>query len=202
MSKEMKIMTFLMKTMMTLGMLFLGCALARAQATRTWGAGDGDDFNPCSLTAPCKSLQVAYGQTAAGGQINVINADAIGTVKIDHPITIDASESFAGRLAINGADGIVVAAKPGDEVTLRGLTISGAGSGNNGISFISGGRLQVENCVISGFTKRGIDYESVDSNRLLVKDSIIRENGAAGILVQPLAGGTAKATILHTRMEG
>src|SRR5260221_14491959 len=31
-------------------------SLAQAQATRTWVSGVGDDANPCSRTAPCKTF--------------------------------------------------------------------------------------------------------------------------------------------------
>lgn len=30
--------------------------LANAQASRTWVSGVGDDANPCSRTAPCKTF--------------------------------------------------------------------------------------------------------------------------------------------------
>ena len=193
---------FMMKTAVMFGVLVLGCSFAQAQATRTWVSGVGNDGNPCSRTAPCKTLAGAYLNTAPGGQINVIDANAVGGLKIDHSITIDASESFAGTLATSGSDGIVVVAGASDVVVLRGLTLHGKGEADNGINYVSGGRLHVENCVISNFTKRGINYESGGDNQLIVKDSVIRENGAAGIRIQPTAGGKAKATIDHTRLEG
>jgi hypothetical protein len=192
---------FMMKTVVAVGVLLLGCSFAQAQ-TRTWVSGVGNDADPCSRTAPCKTLAGAYQKTSPGGQINVIDANAVGQLKIDHSITIDASESFAGTLALTGTDGIVVVAGASDVVVLRGLTLHGKGEADNGITYMSGGRLHVENCVISNFTKRGINYESDGDNQLIVKNSVIRENGGAGIRVQPLAGGKAKATIDHTRLEG
>jgi hypothetical protein len=192
----------MMKTAVALGVLMLGCSLAQAQATRTWVAGVGDDINPCSRVAPCKTLAGAYAKTVVGGQINVIDAGGYGGLKIDHSITVDASEAYAGALGGSGSDGIVVVAGDKDVVVLRGLTLHGKDEADNGISYVSGGRLQVENCVISNFTQRGINYQSNGNNQLVVKDSIIRENGAAGILVQPSAGGAARATIEHTRLEG
>ena len=192
---------FMMNTAVALGILVIGCGLAQAQATRTWVSGTGNDGNPCSRVAPCLTLAAAYNNTIVGGQINVIDAGGVGGLKIGHSITIDASESYAGTLAPAG-DGIVVAAGAGDLVVLRGLTIFGVGTGINGISFSSGGRLQVENCVISGFTKRGIDFTPSGTSELVVKNTVIRENGGAGIQIQPGAGGSAKATIDHTRLEG
>ena len=42
---------------------------ALGQATRTWVSGVGDDANPCSRTAPCKTFAGAISKTAAGGEI-------------------------------------------------------------------------------------------------------------------------------------
>ena len=198
----MKRITFLMKTAVALGVLLAACGLTQAQVMRSWVSGVGNDADPCSIFAPCKTLAGAYSKTIPGGQINVLDSDSVGLLKIDHSITIDASESFTGTLGLAGADAIKVVAGKGDVVTLRGLTLYGGGVAENGISFVSGSLLRVENCVIYGFTKRGIDYESSDANRLVVKDTIIRENGQAGILVQPGPGGLAKASVYHTRLEG
>ena len=41
----------------------LGASLASAQATRTWISGVGDDVNPCSRTAPCKTFTGAISKT-------------------------------------------------------------------------------------------------------------------------------------------
>src|SRR6266404_8242345 len=45
-------------------------SMAQAQATRTWVSGVGDDANPCSRTAPCKTFAGAISKTAAGGEID------------------------------------------------------------------------------------------------------------------------------------
>ena len=37
--------------------------MAQAQATRTWVSGVGDDVNPCSRTAPCKTFAGAISKT-------------------------------------------------------------------------------------------------------------------------------------------
>jgi hypothetical protein len=193
----MKRIKFMMKTMVALGVLVLGCSMAQAQATRTWVSGVGNDMDPCSRTAPCKTFAGAYAKTAVGGQINVIDAGAYGTITIDHSITIDGSESYSGMLA-TGTNGVTVGAGASDVVVLRGLTMIG---GDTGIFFKSGARLQVENCVITGFSKRGIDFEPNSTSQLIVKDTIIRESGDDGIAIQP-AGGKAQTTIENTRLEG
>ncbi|HEX8653588.1 MAG TPA: right-handed parallel beta-helix repeat-containing protein [Pyrinomonadaceae bacterium] len=195
----MRRITFMMKTTMALGMLLLGCTLAQAQA-RTWVSGTGNDMDPCSRTAPCKTFAGALSKTSAGGQINVIDAGAYGPVTITKAITIDASESFAGILG-TGTNGIVVNAGDKDVVVIRGLTIDGNESGLDGITFIAGGKLHVEDCRITHFSQRGINFAPTDKSELFVKDTIIRDNVQAGILVQPTTGA-ATVSIEHTRLEG
>ena len=56
-------------------------APVNAQATRTWVSGVGDDVNPCSRTAPCKTFAGAISKTAAGGYINCIDPGGFGGVK-------------------------------------------------------------------------------------------------------------------------
>ena len=191
----------MMNTMVVLGILLLGCSMAQAQASRTWVSGVGDDFNPCSRTAPCKTFAGAYPKTADGGVINVIDAGGYGSVTIGKSITIDASESYGGILAPD-SNGIVVNAKDTDVVTLRGLTIDGLGTGYEGIKHISGGKLTVEDCRIIGFPNRGIYSIADNKSQLIVKDTIIRDSGGAGILVQPPAGASARVTVEHCRLEG
>src|SRR6476661_2836392 len=79
---------------MTVFVLLLACSsLAHAQATRTWVSGVGDDANPCSRTAPCKTFAGAISKTAPGGEINVLDPGGFGAVTITKSITIS-SEGF------------------------------------------------------------------------------------------------------------
>jgi hypothetical protein len=48
-----------------LGLLLIGLDASHAQATRTWVSGVGNDANPCSRTAPCKTFAGAISKTAA-----------------------------------------------------------------------------------------------------------------------------------------
>src|SRR5215510_16077775 len=82
-------------------------SLAHAQATRTWVSGLGDDVNPCSRTAPCKTFAGAISKTAAGGIINCIDPGGFGTVTITKSLTIDCEGTFGGILAA-GTTGINV----------------------------------------------------------------------------------------------
>src|SRR5204863_3525834 len=76
---------------------FLSCAflagafatVAHGQATRTWVSGVGDDVNPCSRTAPCKTFAGAISKTAEGGEIDPLDPAGYGTVTITKAMTID-----------------------------------------------------------------------------------------------------------------
>src|SRR3954471_18235051 len=95
--------------------LYVGSA--QAQATRTWVSGVGDDANPCSRTAPCKTFAGAISKTAAKGEINVLDPGGFGAVTITKAITIDGGDHIAGVLA-SLVNGIIVNAGTGDVVTL------------------------------------------------------------------------------------
>src|SRR5947209_6578619 len=87
------------------------CRQVSAQATRTWVSGVGDDANPGSRTAPCKTFAGAISKTAPGGEISVLDPGGFGALTITKPITIDGGGNLAGVL-VSGTNGIVVAAGP------------------------------------------------------------------------------------------
>src|SRR3984885_8995406 len=130
----------------------LAIAPAHAQATRTWISGVGDDANPCSRTAPCKTFAGAISKTTAGGIIDCLDPGGFGAITITKAITLD-GEATLGSILVAGTNGIVVAAGASDVVILRNLSIeSGLGvpQGLNGISYQSGAALVVENAFIHG----------------------------------------------------
>ncbi len=183
--------------------LFAASSAVFAQATRTWVSGVGDDANPCSRTAPCKTFPGAISKTAPGGEIDVLDPGGFGAVTITKSISLEAVGTVAGVL-VSGTNGIVVSAGPSDNVVIRGLTIEGLGTGLNGIRFISGGSLTVENCTINGFTQNAISMEG--AGQLFVHDTTIRHNGSSGasfggISVIP-ASGAVGGVIDHVRLEG
>ena len=113
---------------------FALCSAAQvhAQATRTWVSGVGDDANPCSRTAPCKTFAGAISKTAAGGEISALDPAGFGAVTITKSITINGDGTLASILSA-GTNGIIVNAGPSDVVTIRNISINGAGTGLNGI---------------------------------------------------------------------
>jgi hypothetical protein len=112
----------------------LGGGSAQAQATRTWVSGVGDDANPCSRTAPCKTFAGAISKTAPGGEINCLDPGGFGAVTITKAITISCDGVTAGVL-VSGTNAIVVNAGANDQITLRGLDIDGLGTGLVGVKF-------------------------------------------------------------------
>jgi hypothetical protein len=180
--------------------LFLGSvAVAGAQASRTWVSGVGDDANPCSRTAPCKTFAGAISKTAAGGEIDALDPGGFGAVTITKAITIDGGGNLASVL-VSGTNGIVVSAGASDVVTIRNVAVNGIGAGLNGIRFLSGGALHVERCVIFGFTGVGIDAEPAGASQLYVLDTVVRDNDGGGILIRP--GAYAGGSLDGVRLDG
>jgi hypothetical protein len=157
---------------------------AHAQATRTWVSGTGDDMNPCSRTAPCKTFASAITKTAAGGEINCLDPGGFGSVTIKIAITIDCTGVEAGILEEKGI-GVLVDAGPSDVVTLRGLDIFGVGPATVGIKFIGGVSLHVEDCFIRNFNAGepdgfGILFTAKGAGaHLFVSDTVVMKNGTS-----------------------
>jgi hypothetical protein len=178
---------------MLLGILFtcfLQTAPAQAQATRTWISGVGDDANPCSRTAPCKTFAGAISKTATGGEIDALDPGGFGALTITKPITLDGGGGQVASVLVAGTNGIVVAATTGT-VILRNLRINGINSGLDGVLFSSGSALLVENCEIFGFTLNGIHIAtSTGTTHVVIQDTTVYNNTQGGLQVKPTGGAT------------
>jgi len=161
-----------------LAIVLLGTTRMSAQATRTWVSGVGDDANPCSRTAPCKTFAGAISNTAVGGEIEALDPGGFGAVTITKSITIDGGGGQIAGVLVSGTNGIVVAAGANDVVTIRNLTIDGLGTGISGIKFQSGKVLNVEHCTIFQFATNGIDIKLGASGTANIIDTIIRSTGS------------------------
>jgi hypothetical protein len=171
-------------------------AMAQAQATRTWVSGVGDDVNPCSRTAPCKTYAGAISKTANFGEISTLDPGGFGAVTITKNLTIDGTAGAGfGSILASGTSGVIVndsaTATPNTiVVTLRNLSINGASTtAGSGVRFISGRTLIVEDCDIFGFlgtgtVGRGISVELTGSSpkNVFVKDTNIT-NCTTGIRI-------------------
>lgn len=169
------------------GALVVGFSTASyAQATRTWVSGVGDDANPCSRTAPCKTFAGAISKTAPAGEINVLDPGGFGAVTITKSITIRSDHIEAGVL-VSGTNGIVVSAGPTDNIVLEGLDFEGLGTGLNGVQFLAGKELHIIRCSIRHFTQNGVNVASSTTlGHAFINDSLIAFN-AGGVNVQGTA---------------
>jgi hypothetical protein len=194
--------TVLLLVAIVVGVLMLNVEPASAQATRTWVSGVGDDANPCSRTAPCKTFAGAISKTAAGGEIDCLDPGGFGAVTITKSITIDCGGVTGGILAA-GTNGVNINAA-GIVVNLRNLVINGAGTGLIGINFITGSALNLDNVTIMGFsagTAVGLKFAPNSANATLGMNNVaIFNNGTGGVgggvLVQPVAGGNPVFAVL------
>jgi hypothetical protein len=188
---------------------FFATLPAAAQATRTWVSGVGDDANPCSRTAPCKTFAGAISKTATGGEINVLDPGGFGGVTITKSITIS-SEGFEAGVLVSNTNGIVINATTTSTVVLRGLDFEGLGTGLVGIKVVGGlGALHVENCTINNF--RGANGSGIEiapttagTTKVFIKDTIVRNNGqgtGGGVFFNPGTGVTVKGSLDGVRME-
>jgi hypothetical protein len=174
-------------------------ALAHAQATRTWVSGVGDDANPCSRTAPCKTFAGAISKTAPAGEIDTLDPGGYGAVTITKSITIDGVSGLAGVL-VSGTNALVINAASSDVVTLRNLDINGVGSGLAGVYILSAKDVRIENCKIYGFSGRGIDDHRT-SGLLAVSNTTIHNNGQTAIVAMG-SGSTLNVVVDRVDMHG
>jgi hypothetical protein len=178
--------------------------LASAQAPRTWVSGVGDDVNPCSRTAPCKTFAGAISKTATNGEINCLDPGGYGAVTIAKSITIDCEDTQGSILASSG-NGILVnitaATDTKKSVKIRGITINGQATGTNGIRVVAANQLVVEECVIDGMTQHGISLENTSgTTKVLVDSTGIRSNAGNGINTFIL-GGNLNLAVNNCRIE-
>ena len=167
--------------------------VARGQATRTWVSGVGDDANPCSRTAPCKTFAGAISKTADKGEISVLDPGGFGVVTITKGITINGTGTLAGILSAGSPAAVTVndvnAAVPNSSVViLRDISMNGAGTGTSGVRYLSGKTVMVDHCSIYGMTSRGIDVSKTADGNLKVIDTVIENVGEDGVHATTSAG--------------
>ena len=210
---------FKLAPLVVLAALLLPSA-ASAQATRTWVSGVGDDANPCSRTAPCKTFAGAISKTAAGGIIMPMDDGGFGTVTITKPITIDGGHHSAGILSSGGINGINVninSSQPANfinngRVVLKNLKLEGNTSipstggftpGLNGVRILNGRNVKIVNSDIGFYSRSGVAIEPDPSQttKVQVINSYIHDNGGAGIVTAPKGGAAARVTARNNDIE-
>ena len=178
-------------------------SVAQAQATRTWVSGVGDDVNPCSRTAPCKTYAGAISKTAKDGEISTLDPGGFGAVTITKSITINGGNGGQGYGSIlaSGVTGVIInitdAADVRKSVRLDWLNINGASTGIDGVRFVAGTALHVSNTLIDGFTGDGIEVTAATPT-VIVENTRIRNCVANGIRTSSSTSGGIKASIANS----
>lgn len=182
-----------------LSIFFIAVLTANSQATRTWVSGVGDDVNPCSRTAPCKTFAGAISKTATNGEINCLDAGGYGAVTIIKSITIDCTGTFGSILA-SQTNGVIInftnSTDARKAVRLRGLQISGNANGLNAVKVVAANTVSIENVAIDGFTGSGVSVEA--PAQVSVINSTIRSTASA-VNVFP-ANGSADVLVAACRL--
>jgi hypothetical protein len=183
-----------------LSILFVSSAAAQVQ--RTFVSGGGNDSNPCSRAAPCRTFAQAISKTVTGGEVIVLDSAGYGAFTITQAVSIIAPPGIYAGISVFSGDGITVNAGASDNVMLSGLTINNQGSNGNGVVFNTGGTLRMEELHINGFNSSmqtaGLAF--LGPGNLEVRDCAMQCNGIC-ILVQP-SSGTPMAAIDFCKLEG
>jgi hypothetical protein len=178
----------------------LASAPASAQATRTWVSGVGDDANPCSRTAPCKTFAGAMSKTALGGEINCLDPGGFGGVTVTKALTLNCGYTL-GSILVAGVPGITVNAGVNDRVSIRGIQTTGINQTSNpgtiGIRILQAQAVSIEDSVITNFNQQGIlDSRSSGNTKLFIRNSVVSHNNGTGISL--LATGLSVSEIENT----
>jgi Right handed beta helix region len=195
-----RVITLPLNISVTMLAICLLSGMAQAQVARTWVSGVvGDDTNPCSRTLPCSTFAGAISKTAAGGEIDAIDPGDFGALTITKAITIDGGGGQVASVLAAGTNSIVVNAPPTDVVTLRNLSINGFKFGLNGIQYLAGGGLHIENCNIFGFPQDGINVATRTPAALFVNNTFLTNN-LNGIQIAP-TGGFVRSMLVQVRAQ-
>jgi len=162
---------------------FLAGALnVNAQATRTWVSGVGDDVNPCSRTAPCKTWAGAVSKTAEGGEIDALDPGGFGGVTINKALTLEGTHgSGFGSILNASVTGVTINVTTGTHVSdavviLRSLYIQGASQApsgsatSRGVNYLKGARVFINDCHFENQTTSGITANLTSAGALFVRD--------------------------------
>jgi hypothetical protein len=173
-------------------------SLAQAQNSRSFISGVGDDGNPCSRTAPCKTFSAAISHTADGGEIDVLDPVGGGAFSANKSVTVDGGGTYASILT--GGNGVLVNDTTGAAVvTIRNLSINGNTTGLNGVRILSAKSVTIENCSIFKFragTGRAIsDERTAAGSKLTVINTTMNDNAGNAVVVLPGTGTSGVSAV-------
>jgi hypothetical protein len=184
--------------------LGLAAAPAHALANRTFVSGHGADSGACTSAAPCRTFAFALTQTAANGEIDVLDSAGYGAVTITKSISIVNDGAGVAGIQASSGNAITINAGADDRVDLRGLRIEGLGRGSNGIVLNSGRSLTITHCVVRNFFQWGILLQPSKSlTDFLIADTIVSGNtNFGGIQVFPKETGSIQGALDHVSISG
>jgi hypothetical protein len=157
----------------------------------------GSDGNACTRIAPCRTLQRGINATGAGRELQILDPGEFGTTTIGKSITISAV-GVSATVRNLGAGAAVTIDNAGARVVLRGLFLSGGGSGATGLNIGNAAAVYLEGCTVERFTGNGILYNNLGT-RLFVSDTISRDNGGAGLVF--ISTGAGRLVVKRSRFE-
>jgi hypothetical protein len=176
--------------------------MAQAQATRTWVSGVGDDVNPCSRTAPCKTFAGAISKTATAGEISVLDPGGFGALTITKSITVNGEGTLAGNLAA-GISGFTINALDTSVININDVSINGNNTAGtfHGVRILQAGSVNLEDVSIYNFSANGIDITESSDVKLSVNRVTIRNVTGAGIRADTSAG-LARVSVKNSHISG
>jgi hypothetical protein len=172
----------------------------------TWVSRGGNDGNNCTLTFPCLTFAGAVAQTSDGGQVSCLDSSGgFEPFTVTISVVIDCSGINGGDIGVGGVgctNGIAINA-PGKVVTLRGLNVTGfpypGCTNTNGILIQAATAVYIDDCVIQNFSQKGIlDTRTTGLTKLAIKNTIVRNNGSAGIVAAAAAKNTVVLENVHS----
>ncbi len=204
---------FTLKIMAIATFMFAFASFAQAQATRTWVSGVGDDVNPCSRTAPCKTWAGAFSKTFINGEIDALDPGGYGTLIISKSITIDGGTGSGwGSTLASGTNGFTVniavnANDPQRTAILKHLSINGTGAsgavgtrtGVNGVNYIQGTAVIIEDCQIFNFGTTGVLVNLTGSGALTMTRTTLDANQVG--FRQTTTSGTLNTAITDSTIQ-
>ena len=168
---------------LVLGAIVFAVSLAAHGASnRVFVSPAGVDTGPCSpISSPCRNFSYAIGQVSPGGEIIALATAGYGPVTINQSVAIVAAPGVTAFIAAASGSAVNVNAGPTDVVTLRGLAMNSTGA-SFGIVFGGGLSLNIEHCIVNGFTYGIYFSRQMDATKphLQVLGSVVR-NGNIGI---------------------
>ncbi len=199
----MRLMQFCWRLSICGALLTTLTAVGTCQATRTWVSGVGDDANPCSRTAPCKTFAGAISKTAAAGEINCLDPAGFGPLTITKSITVDCTNTIGGLIA-SGINGIIVndGGAGSAVVILRNLDINGLRTGLTGVNVISGRSVRLENVKIYGFTQGCLGANTTAFSQISADDSSFSDCGTNGISINTSGSNNIYGLFTRVRISG